>query len=98
MKKRLPKLRDEKTVHAFWSKHSVTEFPADMEALDEKIQLAPELASRIQERMKKKMIALRLELWQLKRTKEIAAKKHLPYQHLLRFWISQGLKREAAAV
>ena len=45
----------------------------------------------------KKLIALRLEQWQFQRTKAIAAQRHVPYQNLLRCWIPQGLKAEAAA-
>ena len=66
-----------------------------MEEIDEQIQLDPALAYKIRERTKKKLIALRLELWQLKGAKALAARKHIPYQHLLRYWISQGLRQEA---
>jgi predicted DNA binding CopG/RHH family protein len=95
MKKKLPSLRKEKEVHEFWSDHSLEEYLHDMEKVDEKIQLEPELAHKIRERTKKKMIALRLEQWQLQRAKAIALQKHIPYQHLLRYWITQGLKQEA---
>jgi predicted DNA binding CopG/RHH family protein len=94
--KRSSRLRSERAVDAYWSRHSLTERLKDFKEIDEKIQLAPELARRIAERSKKKMIALRLELWQLQRTKAIAAKRRIPYQHLLRYWITQGLKHEAA--
>ncbi len=97
MKKKLPHLKTEQEIHDFWSTHELADYIQDMEIVDEKIQMAPELARKIMERSKKKMIALRLELWQLKRAKAVAAKRHIPYQHLLRFYISQGLKAEAAA-
>ena len=97
LKKRLPHLKTQTDVHEFWSRHSLSDYIQDIKEVDEKIQLNPELAQKIGERTKKKLIALRLEKWQLQRTKAIAAKRHIPYQHLLRYWISQGLRQEAAA-
>jgi predicted DNA binding CopG/RHH family protein len=94
--KKLPRLRSERAVHNYWARHSLTEHLKDTEEIDEKIQLDPELARKIAERSKKKMIALRLEQWQLQRTKAIAARRRIPYQHLLRYWITQGLKHEAS--
>jgi len=94
--KKSTQLRRERAIDAYWSRHSLVNHLRHSEEIDEKIQLAPELARRIAERSKKKMIALRLELWQLQRTKAIAAKRRIPYQHLLRYWITQGLKHEAA--
>lgn len=94
--KRSSRLRRENAIHDYWARHSLTDQPKDFKAIDEKIQLDPELARKIAERSKKKMISLRLEQWQLQRTKAIAARKHIPYQHLLRYWITQGLKQEAA--
>ena len=96
MKKKLPRLKTEKEVHKFWSKHDLTDYLHEADELDEKIQLDPGLAHRIRERTKKKMIALRLERWQMERAKAIVRKRHIPYQHLLRFWISHGLRQEAS--
>lgn len=96
MKRKLPQLKTETEAHEFWSKHNLTDYLHEAEEVDEKIQLDPGLAHRIRERTKKKMIALRLEKWQLKRTKALACKMQIPYQHLLRFWISQGLRQEAS--
>lgn len=95
-KRMLPELKTEREEREFWDTHSLADYIDDMERVDEEIQVAPELARKIIERSKKKMIAIRLEHWQLQRTKAIAAKRRVPYQHLLRDWISQGLKREAA--
>lgn len=92
-KKQVPYFKTEAEEADFWSTHSSTDY--ELEPVDEQIQLAPELARKIAERSKKKMIAIRLEHWQLQRTKSIAAKRRMPYQHLLRDWITEGLKREA---
>jgi predicted DNA binding CopG/RHH family protein len=94
--KRASRVRREEKVHDYWAKHSLADELKDAGEIDLKIQLDPELARKIAERTKKKMIALRLEQWQLQRTKAIAARRRIPYQHLLRFWITQGLKQEAA--
>src|SRR5882762_4155419 len=94
--KKLPKLKTDEEVDRFWSRHSLVDF--EHEEIDEKIQLDPELAHKIRERTKKKLIALRLEKWQHERTKAIAARQHIPYQHLLRYWISQGLRQAARKI
>lgn len=96
MKTRLGRLKTEREVHQFWSRRDLAGRLHEMEEVDERIQLDPALAQRIRERTKKKMIALRLELWQLERAKAIAKKRRVPYQHLLRYWISKGLRQEAA--
>ena len=94
-KKKLPELKTEQEEREFWNTHSLADYVQDVERVDAEIQFAPELARTIIERSKKKMIAIRLEHWQLQRTKAIAAKRRVPYQHLLRDWITEGLKREA---
>ncbi len=58
-------------------------------------ELAPALERRIRERMKKRLLAIRLENWQIARAKEIARKKGVPYQRLMREWISRGIRSES---
>jgi predicted DNA binding CopG/RHH family protein len=93
--KRIPKFKSEKEEARFWDTHDLSQYWDQLEEVDEMIELAPELAKRIQERMKKRMLAIRLEEWQIARTKEIAQKKGLPYQQLMRQWISKVIRQES---
>ncbi|MBI4563477.1 MAG: hypothetical protein HY716_02125 [Planctomycetes bacterium] len=45
-------------------------------------------------KLKKRLLALRLEEWQIERAKEMARRKHVPYQQLMREWISRGIRSE----
>jgi predicted DNA binding CopG/RHH family protein len=92
--KRIPELKTEEDVHRFWSTHSLTDYLDDTEAVDEVIELAPALARRIRERSRKRLLTIRLEEWRIARAKEIARAKGIPYQQLLRDWISKGLQSD----
>lgn len=52
-------------------------------------------ARKIRERTKKRLLSIRLEEWQIARAKEIAGKRGISYQHLMREWISSGIRSEA---
>jgi predicted DNA binding CopG/RHH family protein len=78
------------------ARYSLADQLKDAEEIDAQIQLDPELVRKIAERTKKKMIVLRLEQRQLQRTKAPVARRRIPYQHLLRYWVTQGLKQEAS--
>ncbi len=92
---KLPRFKSRAEEIRFWDTHDVAQYWDQLEEVDEVIELAPELAKRIQERMKKRMLAIRLEVWQIARTKEIAQRKGLPYQQLMRQWISRGIRQES---
>lgn len=93
--RRIPVLKTEEEVHRFWSTHSLTDYLDDTEAVDEVIELSPELARKIRERSRKRLLTIRLEEWRIKRAKEIAHRKGIPYQQLLREWISRGLRADS---
>jgi predicted DNA binding CopG/RHH family protein len=93
--KRIPELKTEEDVHRFWSTHSLTDYLDDTEAVDEVIELSPELARKIRERSRKRLLTIRLEEWRIKRAKEIARKKGIPYQQLLREWIGRGMSADS---
>jgi predicted DNA binding CopG/RHH family protein len=92
--KRIPELKTEEDVHRFWSTHSLTDYLDDTEAVDVVIELSPALAKKIQERSRKRLLTIRLEEWRIARAKEIARAKGVPYQQLLREWISRGLSTD----
>ena len=61
---------------------------------DQALTLAPELAEGIRERAKKRLIAIRLPQWQIDGARELARRKKVPYQALMRGWIGEGLRHE----
>ena len=93
-KKRIPPLRTEAEVDRFWAKHSLADYLDDTEAVDEVLELAPELARRIRERSRKRLLTIRIEGWMVDRAKKIAREKRIPYQRLLREWIGQGMRKD----
>ena len=95
--KKLPKFKTREEEVRFFETHDMAPYWDDLDKVDEVIELAPGLARRIQERMKKRMLAIRLEEWQIARAKEIARNKGVPYQQLMRQWISRGIRRESAS-
>lgn len=96
-KRRIPDLKTEKEIDRFWSTHDLTDYLGDTEKVDEVLVLAPELARRIRERSRKRLLTLRLEEWRIVRAKAIARAKGVPYQRLLREWISRGMASETVA-
>ncbi len=93
-KKHIPALRTEKGIDRFWSKHSLTDYLTETEAVDEVLELAPELAKKIRERSRKRLLTIRIEGWMVDRAKKIARERRIPYQRLLREWIGQGMRAE----
>jgi predicted DNA binding CopG/RHH family protein len=91
-KKAIPELKSEREMAEFWDTHSVADYWDQFEQV--KVELAPELAARAAGRPKTKRITLRLRVPQIEAAKEIARKKDIPYQTLMRSWIAQGIERE----
>lgn len=93
--KKLPRFRSDEEAARFFETHSIAPYWDQMEDVDEVIELAPALVRRIRERMKKRLLALRLEEWQIRRSKEIARQKKVPYQTLMREWITRGIRADS---
>lgn len=93
---RIPHLKTEEEIDRFWSKHSLADVLEDTEAVDEVIELSPELARKIRERSRKRLLTIRLEQWRVERAKKIARASGVPYQQLLREWISRGIRSEGS--
>ena len=92
-KKQIPAFRNEAAEARFWATRDLADFLDGTEAIDETIELAPHLERRIRERTRKKLLTIRLEAWRIERAKRIAKKMGVPYQTLIRTWISEGIKR-----
>jgi predicted DNA binding CopG/RHH family protein len=95
--KKLPKFNSPGEEIRFFETHDMADYWDQLEEADTVIQVAPALAQRIRERMKKRMLAIRLEEWQIARAKEIAKRKGIPYQQLMREWISHGIRLERSS-
>lgn len=75
----------------FWETHSVADYIDKLEEVDDPFILSPYLMRRIKERAKKKLVSIRLAVWEIEESKKIAKQKKIPYQKLLRHWIDEGL-------
>jgi len=95
--KKLPEFNSPEEELRFFETHDMADYWDQLEKADTVIQLAPALAQRIRERMKKRMLAIRLEEWQITSAKEIAKRKGIPYQQLMREWISRGIRLERSS-
>lgn len=96
-KKKLPHFKSAEDEAKFWEKHSLTDYLAELEEVADLFVLAPSLAKGIRERAKKRLISIRLANWEIEKSKQIAKRKHVPYQSLMREWIDDGLRKESLA-
>lgn len=80
----------------FWESISDEELLAITEEVpEEEIHIDACVKEEVRERAQaKQLISLRIEKQQLRSAKEIARKKGMPYQALIRRWIDEGIKRE----
>ena len=95
--KKLPNFKTREEEARFFDTHDMGPYLDQMEDVTDKIELHPDLIRRIRERFRKHLMAIRLEQWQILRAKEIAKRKGVPYQRLMREWISEGIRRENSA-
>ena len=95
-KKRLPKFKSESEEAEFWAHHSLTDYLHEVKKTDDIFVLSPALSHKIKERSKRRMISIRLAHWEIEKSKEIAKKRGMPYQTLLREWIDIGLRHAFA--
>lgn len=94
-RKRLPKFKSAKQEARFWETHSLADYVGQMEDVTDLFTFAPQLIAKINERAQKRLLAIRLANWEIEKAKEIAKKRGMPYQTLMREWIDEGLRREA---
>lgn len=59
--------------------------------VEDDLQIDPELEARIRARRKMRPVTLRLNDWMLEAAKDQAFKLGVPYQTLMRMWISIGI-------
>ena len=92
MAKEIPEFKSEAEEAEFWDTHNSLDYLESDEPVE--VELAPELAAKIRERSQTKRVTLRLRVSQIKAAKEIARKKDIPYQMLIRSWVAEAIRRE----
>jgi hypothetical protein len=97
-RKKVPRFKTETEEAEFWSTHDSTEYWDDLEKVLEPLELEPSLERSIDRRAKrKKIISIRLEDWQIRLARAIAAKRKVPYHSVIRAWVEHGIRSTRAA-
>ena len=91
----IPRFRNEAEEADFWSTHSLAEIWDQLEPVE--IEVSPKARRITLRRSRKKPVTLRLEERQIAQAKQLARRKSLSYQALLRSWINEGIAREERA-
>jgi hypothetical protein len=96
--KALPAFETVDDAVAFFETHDTAPYLDQMEGGPEELALDRKLRARIlrraRERLKKKLLTLRLENRQIEDARQIAAEKGMGYLTLMRVWIQEGIRRE----
>lgn len=90
--KKIPRFGSAREEAEFWETHDFADYWDDTEEV--KMTVARKLVDRVRAKARKRLISLRLAEWQIEKAKKIAAKRKLPYQALLRKWITDGMRGE----
>ena len=95
-KSQLPKFSVDEEAARFFETHSAAEAWGDLSPAAP-VKLSPALSKKIRERhaRRKRAISIRLQPKQIQQAKRIAARKSIGYQTQLRFWVAEGIHREA---
>lgn len=90
MKKKIPAFKSEKEFAEFVETHDMADYADDLEEIEDVKVNIP--------RQTKAMISLRIYPYLLDEIKQIAAKKHMPYQSLIQQWLAEKINEEKKAV
>jgi predicted DNA binding CopG/RHH family protein len=94
-KSKTPTFRSDRQAADFWATHDSARYTSDLK--EEPVTVDTALSRRVAERASaKKPVTLRLENQQIIRAKELARRKSVPYQTLMRMWIAEGLAKESS--
>jgi predicted DNA binding CopG/RHH family protein len=88
----IPHFRSEAEEADFWSTHSLADIWDQLEPVE--IEVSPGARRITLQRSRKRPVTLRLEERQVAQAKQLARKKSLSYQALMRSWIGEGIARE----
>jgi len=90
--KKIPNFKSEEEEARFWDEHDTTEYADEFETVN--LEMDPKLEAEIlKKRELKKPVTLRLEPGQIETVKKIAENKGLPYQTLIRMWITEAIQQ-----
>ena len=85
---RIPKFKNEDEERNFWATHDLTDYLDQLEPVELDLsKLKPSTES----------ISLRLPAYLLKRIKELANKRDVPYQSLIKIFLAERVERELKA-
>ncbi|NPV27757.1 MAG: hypothetical protein HPY81_10050 [Firmicutes bacterium] len=90
----LPEFATEEEAARFFDSYSFAEAMERGLFEPETVELDPKLAAKIKEQSMTKRVTLRLRVSQIEAAKEIARRKDIPYQTLIRSWIAEAISRE----
>lgn len=92
-KQGIPKFKSDQEAADFWATHDSAPYAGALREVA--VKASPALRRRVAERAElKKPVTLRLEPQQIAAAKQVARRKSVPYQTLLRMWIAEGLTKE----
>lgn len=93
-KSKTPTFRSDQQAADFWASHDSAGYASRLK--EQPVTVDAALRRRVAERAEaKKPVTLRLENQQIIRAKELARRKSVPYQTLMRMWIAEGLAKES---
>ena len=91
--RKIPEFKSDREAAEFWAAHDSAAHARNLE--EEDVTVDPGLRRRVAARAAaKRAVTLRLEHRQIAGAKEIARRKSIPYQTLMRMWIAEGLAKE----
>lgn len=92
---KIPRFRSEKEEADFWSTHSAADYWEELEGVEEPIEPSHELKAEVLKRIdNKRLLTLRVDPSQIEEARQIAKRKTIGYQTLMRIWIAEGIERE----
>ena len=97
VRKTLPRFKNEGEEAEFWATHDTADYWDQFKDVEEPLELDPKLARAIDHRARRKrLISIRLEAWQLRLARAVAARRHIPYHAVIRNWVSEGIRSRRA--
>jgi predicted DNA binding CopG/RHH family protein len=96
-RKKLPRFRSEGEEADFWATNDSADYWEEFQDIEEPLELSPELTTAIDRRARRKqMISIRLETWQVRLAKAMAARRGVPYHAIIRGWVTEGIRSKRA--
>ena len=95
-KKKLPRLESREKFVQFVETHDLSEYWDEFKEV-EPLKLDTKLSQAIDQRAhRKKLISIRLETWQIRLAKAVAARERIPYHTVIRRWVEEGIRLRRA--